>query len=53
MNKCYVEMVGLMCNAIVRVYNGSECGGGWTLQPLREECSDVSAYGSVKVVIGE
>jgi hypothetical protein len=51
MNKCYVETLGLI--AIVRVYKGDACGGGWTLQPLREECSDVSAYGSVKVVIGE
>jgi hypothetical protein len=33
--------------AIVRVYKGVKYEGGWPLQPLVGECSDVSPFRSV------
>jgi hypothetical protein len=35
---------------IVSVFKGDKCEGGWTLQPLVGECSDISAFRSVMFV---
>ncbi len=35
----------------VHVYKTQNCTGGWTLQPLDDACSDVSAFDSIRVVL--
>ncbi|KAF2795201.1 hypothetical protein K505DRAFT_360399 [Melanomma pulvis-pyrius CBS 109.77] len=35
----------------LHVYKTQNCTGGWTLQPLDDACSDVSAFDSIRVVL--
>ncbi|KAH3939275.1 hypothetical protein HBI25_207290 [Parastagonospora nodorum] len=40
---------GLFYNSL-HVYPSAKCNVAWTLQPLQDNCSDVSAYESIMVV---